>query len=133
MGIKRQAAPKGIKRGVPAATNGDGPSKEALEGHLLIITRKGYDPEFPTSNGPSPKAVVDLIDLDDSGAAHTDFWTFGVLARRIAEWLEADGEMGLGRITTGVSKAGRQFWTVEWSDEDADHARADAAMKVAPF
>jgi hypothetical protein len=135
MPIKRNtpaaAAAPSIKRGLPPATNGDGPSKEDLEGHLLVITRKDFTPDFQTSNGPSPRAVVDLLDLD-TGVLHTDFWVFGVMARTISEWLESDGEMGLGRIATGTSKAGRQYWTVEWTDDDADHDRAAKSATV-PF
>ena len=75
--------------------------------------------------------MADVIDLDDGEARHEEFWLFGTAAKQIARGLGLD-EVGLGRLTTFESKTGNTGWGFNFSEDDAEYAKADAVF-TAPF
>jgi hypothetical protein len=111
----------------------DGPTKDDLKGHLLVITLRDYDAEFTTSFGPGPRAVLDIVDLDDSNATHTAFWLFGNAAKQIAAHLGLD-EIGLGRLRTFETRTGNSGWGFDFTEDEAEYQRAEAVLSTdAPF
>jgi hypothetical protein len=131
MPIKRPgaapAAPK-IKRVSQATRDGEFATKESLQDHLVVVSLREFDPAHQGKYGATEKAVVDVIDLDDSDAQHDGVWLFGNLAKQIGSGLE-EGETGVGRVVTGPTKNGTgQWWGFQFSDDDAEYEKAEQAL-----
>lgn len=147
MAIKRVGQPPaaapaptglGIKRVEPRAQDdtggGDRFDKSAAVGHLVLVELVEYDSEYPGNYGKSPRAIVHITDIDAGSTVYRDAWIFSTLASQVARDL-APGEKGLGRICTGKTKSGGDWYGFEFTLSDIDWNRAEKALTDAeiPF
>lgn len=110
----------------------DGIDKSDLVGALIAFTLREYDDKLPTVHGDTTAAFVDLVVVDGKLAGTTqERWAaFGNLGKQIGEALD-EGDIAVGRITSGKSASGRSWFGIDYAEEPADFAAAEKALEAA--
>lgn len=121
-----------FKRPANGADHAEKPRKEDLVGALLVVTMRQYDPACATKYGDQAMAEFDLLVVNGNRAGYVEKERreFGNLAMQIGRGLQP-GDRGVGRYISGEGNQGRRWFGMEWSEDDADYAAAEAALKPA--
>ena len=107
--------------------------KEKLVDALIVVKVLEYDPAGPSrfspkEGTPTLKAHLTVVDGPLAGKTEPEWVQFGNLARQIGEALDV-GTQAPGRIETGKSANGRDWFGIRWATSDEDAAAAEAALK----
>lgn len=133
--IKNVAAPTAPKLKVlsnAAPADGDRLTKEGMLDRTWLVTLHEYTPDYEGQYGPSPRAIVDLREVDGDGEA-TRHWLWATAAKQVGEALEP-GEVAVGKFVTMTSKGGREYSGWSWVSDPLVLAKAEERLtETLPF
>lgn len=115
------------------AENGDSLwlTKEDLVDAVVVFGLTDYEPDHVGKYGPAPKAVVDLFVAtgDHTGRLQSDTFFFGTMASQVSQI--GVGNTAVGKVVTGKSKKGRDFFGVDFGVSASQAKKALALAQKA--
>lgn len=112
--------------------------KQDIVGVLVAFTMESYEPNLETEYGHTTAAfgALTVIEGEYKGTTVPNYAAFGLLGKQLSD--VAVGQTALGRVSTGSSSAGRNWYGFDYSSKPEDQAAAQAVIEAgssveAPF